>query len=365
MLMNQRERFLTTINGGTPDRVPVVANLTVQVAEKLAKELDCEVQMEDSFLATRISHRDILLKLGNDAVLVAATRAGNKKTYVAENGNIVDEWGLQYRRVGLYDEAVVRPLANCNSVEDLEKYDFPDPLAEGRWDFAEEVIKKYKKDYGIIGDLEACIFELAWNLVGMEKFMIDMATGEEYIDVLLDKITAFSTTCGLKMIELGADLIWAGDDMGTQTGLMISANMWREVFKPRLHKMFTTFKAANKNIKIAYHSCGAIAPIIDELAEIGLDIINPLQPRAKGMEIGGLYEKHKDKLIFFGGIDVQDVLPHGTTEDVKAEVLRCITATDGGRKYILAPAHNIQPDTPVDNVYTFFEAAREYGVITR
>ncbi len=359
--MNSRERFLTTINGGIPDRVPIVANLTVQVAEKLAKELNCEVGMVDSFLATRISHRDILLKLGNDAVLIAATRANDKKTYVAENGNVVDEWGLEYQRVGLYDEAVVRPLAGCNSVEDLEAYDFPDPLAEGRWDFSEETVKRYKKDYGIIGDLEACIFELAWNLVGMEKFIMDMATGEEYIDVLLDKLLNFSTACGLKMIRMGADMIWAGDDVGTQAGMMISPAMWRSTFKPRLRKMFAAFKAANKDIKIAYHSCGSIVPIIDDLAEIGLDVLNPLQPMANDMELGSLYEKYKDKLLFFGAVDVQGILPHGTPEDVRAEVLRCIRATDGGKRYIIAPAHNIQPDTSVENVYAFFEAAKEYG----
>lgn len=361
--MNSRERFLEAIKGGNPDRTPIVANLTIQVAEKLAKELNLEVGMVDSFLATRISHRDILLELGNDAVLVAGTRALNKKTFKKENGNVVDEWGLEYRTVGLYDEAVVRPLSECESVEDLEKYDFPDPLAIGRWDFAEESVNKYKNDYGIIGDLEACIFELAWNLVGMEKFMMDLATEEEYIDVLLDKITDFSTTCGLKMIELGADMIWTGDDLGTQAGMMISPNMWRETFKPRLQKMFATFKEANKDIKIAYHSCGAISSIIEELAEIGLDVINPLQPLATGMELGNLYQKYKEKLIFFGAIDVQEVLPNGSIEDVKAEVLRCINATEGGKRYIIAPSHNIQPDTPIENVYAFFQAAKDYGVI--
>lgn len=362
--MNSRERFLATIHGKTPDRVPVVANLTEQLAVKLAKELHCEVQMEDSFLATRISHRDILLKLGNDAVLVAATRGSASPTVKLDNGNVRDEWGLEYKTVGLYSEAVIRPLAQCETIEDLNRYVFPDPLDQGRWEFAEQTVALYKNEYGIIGDLEACIFELAWNLVGLEKFVMDLATEEDYIPVLLDKISDYSTQCGLKMIDLGVDMIWTGDDMGTQKGMMISPDMWREYFKPRMKKMFNTFKQRKPDIKIAYHSCGAIAPIIPELIEIGLDVLNPLQPMAAGMELSNLYHQYADKLLFFGAIDVQGVLPNGSPEDVENEVIRCLKATNGGRKYIIAPAHNMQPDTPVENVYAFFDAVKKHGVIS-
>lgn len=362
-VMNSRERFLAAINRKTPDRVPIVANLTIQLAEKLGKEMNKEVQFVDSFLATRISHRDILLELGNDAVLVAATRGSQAPTITLDNGRVRDEWGLEYEMVGLYSEAVKRPLAECESIEDLEKYQFPDPNDAQRWQFAEESISKYKEQYGIIGDLEACIFELAWNLVGMEKFIMDLAMGEEYIPVLLDKILAYSTACGQKMIELGVDMIWTGDDIGTQLGMMISPDMWREYFKPRMKQMFDTFKSLSPNIKIAYHSCGSSVPVIPDLIEIGLDIINPLQPLAKGMEIAGLYNEYKDQLVFFGAIDVQGVLPNGTTEDVMNEVKRCFKATEGGRGYIIAPAHNMQPDTPIENVYAFFEAAKKFGVI--
>ncbi len=363
--MNSRERFLTTICGGIPDRVPVVANLTEQLAEKLAAELHLPIEMQDSFLATRISHREILLQLGNDAVLIAATRAKNSPTQDLGNGRVRDEFGIEYETCGLYSEAVVRPLSHCESVADLDQYQLPDPLALGRWDFSAEAVNHYKDSYGIIGDLEASIFELAWNLVGMEKFMIDLMTEEEYVEVLLDRIEAYSTACGLKMIELGADMIWTGDDVGTQTAMMISPDLWRQAFKPRMARMFAAFKKANPNIRIAYHSCGAIAPIIPDLIEIQLDILNPLQPKATGMELSELYKRYHDKLVFFGGIDVQGVLPNGTTQEVEEEVLRCLKATDRGKHYIIAPAHNMQPDTPVENVYAFFQALKTHGIIQK
>ena len=186
--MNSRERFLKTINGEKADRVPIVANLTIQVAEKLAKELNLEVEFIASPLATRISHRSILLNLGNDAVIIASTNTKSKPTIKLPNGNVKDEWGIEYENIGLYSEAVVRPLSSCENVSDIEKYDFPKADNEERWDFALDTMAKYKNDYGIIGDLEACLYEMAWNLIGMEKFMMDMATEEEYIEVLLDKI---------------------------------------------------------------------------------------------------------------------------------------------------------------------------------
>ena len=361
--MTHRERFLAVLHGGIPDRIPIVCNLTIQAAERLAEVLGKEVGFVDSFLATRISHRDILLELGNDAVLIAATRG--TPTVALPDGDVRDEWGIVYRTVGYYGEAHGRPLSECESIEDLDRYQLPDPLAPARWLHAAGEVAKYGRDYAIIGDLEACIFELAWNLVGLEKFLMDLLTEEEYVDALLDRIEAYSTACGLKMIELGADMIWAGDDFGTQNGMMISPEIWRERFKPRYRRMFEAFKKANPKIKIAYHSCGSIVPIIPEYMEIGLDFLNPIQPQAKGMHLDELYREYGDRVGFFGGVDVQGVLPDGTPEDVRKEVRRVMDAVDHSPRFIIAPAHNIQPDTSVENILAFFDESIRYGKIPR
>ncbi|MEG1513523.1 MAG: uroporphyrinogen decarboxylase family protein [Clostridia bacterium] len=358
--MNHRERFMAVLEGKEPDRIPILANLTIQAAEKLAPILGKEVGYVDSFLATRISHREILLELGNDAVIVAATR--ETPTQVLPNGDTRDEWGMVGRMVGLYGETVGRPLSACETIEDLDAYRFPDPLAPARWTFAQEMIAKYRADYAIVGDLEACLFELAWNLVGLEKFLMDLVCEEDYIEPLLDRVIAYSTACGLKMIELGVDMIWTGDDFGTQKGLMISKELWCKYFKPRYRKMFDAFRAANPNIKIAYHSCGSIHPLIEDYAQIGLDFLNPMQPAATDMELGKLYREFGNRLGFFGGVDVQDVLPNGRPEDVRAEVRRCMDAVNKSPRYIIAPAHNIQPDTAPENILAFFDEAIHYGV---
>ena len=359
MPVTHRERFISTLEGRIPDRKPVLAHLTIQAAEKLAQVLDKEVGFVDSFLATRLSHRDILLALGNDAVTIGATR--ETPTVTLPNGDARDEWGITYRTVGYYGEAVGRPLSACESVEDFERYRFPDPLAPERWTLALSEVQTYGAEYGLVGDLEACLFELAWNLVGLEKFLMDLCGSEAYVEPLLDKIADFSTACGLRMIDMGIDMIWAGDDFGTQKGLMISPALWRKYFKPRYQRMFEQFRARNPRIKIAYHSCGAIRPLIVEYLDIGLDFLNPLQPAADGMEYSRLHDTYGDALGYFGGMDVQGILPFGSEEDVRREVRRLLSVGDQTTRFILAPAHNIQPDTPVDNILAFFDEATHFG----
>ncbi|MDD5017707.1 MAG: uroporphyrinogen decarboxylase family protein, partial [Eubacteriales bacterium] len=306
--MNSRERFLAVLNNQKPDRIPVVATFTPQVADIFAEKFGLSNKAEDSFMADRISYTDILLKLGNDAVLVGAGRAKNCSTKKIEGNRKIDEWGFIIETHGYYGEIISRPLSKVMNIDDLNKYNIPDPLADGRYDSALMNIDKHKNDYGIIGELEACLFELSWCLVGLEKFIIDMAIGEEYIQVLLDRVLEFSTTCGKELIKLGCDMIWTGDDFGTQQGLLISPELWRENFKPRMKKMYDEFKILNPNIKIAYHSCGSIQPIIGDLIEIGLDVLNPLQPLAKDMGLKQIKEKFGDKLVLFGGVDVQEIL---------------------------------------------------------
>lgn len=160
---------------------------------------------------------------------------------------------------------------------------------------------------------------------------------------------------------MGVDIVLTGDDFGTQRGMLIYPQIWRRIFKPRYARVFRELKELNPAIKIAYHSCGSIVPIIPDLIEIGLDILNPLQPRAAGMDGKILKKKYGDRLSFFGAIDEQKVLPFKSPEEVKEEVRVKISDLAPGGGYILAPAHNIQPDTPLENIFAMYEAVNEHG----
>lgn len=358
--MTSKKRFLAALEHKEPDRVPTFTNITPQIAEKLGREMNLPWKPEESRLSARISHTEILLKLGNDAVGIRPTRVENALTCWKDD-KLIDEFGFVYKRVGLYDEIIKRPLANVESIEEVNKFRMPNPLALGIWDVAKKQIKRYEKDFAIIGDLETTIFELSWNLVRMEKFLMDLVLEKSYVFALMDKVLNYNLACGKKMVELGVNMIWTGDDFGTQKGMMISPELWRKIFKPRMHYIFKELKIANPKIKIAYHSCGSILPIIPDLIEIGLDVLNPIQPQAKGMDLGKLKKEFGDKLVFFGGVDEQRVLPFGNTKEVEEEVKLRIAQAGNRGGFIIAPAHNIQPDTPLKNIYIYFKAIKKYG----
>lgn len=357
--MTSKERVMKAIQHQQPDRPPVFATFTPQVAEKMARELTMPYEPPlDSLLSTRISHTKLLTRLGNDCVGIAACAPNDAPTKELADGKIVNEWGMCFRNVGLYNEFSEYPLADAQTAEDIAGYSFPDPFAAGRFDAARQTVSEYGEDYAIVADLETSIFETAWYLTGLEKFLVDMMMGAAYVEPLLDKIMYINTETGKELIKLGADIIWAGDDFGTQDSLIMDVDTWRHYFKPRIKQMFEAFRAENPDIKIAWHSCGAVAGLIPDFIEIGLDILNPIQPLAKGMEPKWLKDTYGRDLVFFGGIDVQHLMPNGSPQEIEAEVRRRATILGEGGGYILAPAHNIQDDTPLENIFALFNAVK-------
>ena len=357
--MNSKERVLKTIHKENADRPPLFATITPQVAEKLSAHLGVGYEEPlDSLLSSRISHMKLLSDMGNDCVGIAACYPTDRPTITHSDGIIENEWGMKFINTGLYKEFYLFPLENAKNAADIRAYNFPDPFAPGRFDAAKSAISSYGSEYGIVADLETSIFETAWYLVGLQKLLIDMMMEEEYVDALFDKVMEINTEIGKQLIGMGADIIWAGDDFGTQTGMLLDPEMWRRVFKPRIKIMFQEFRKVNPDIQIAWHSCGSILPIIPDFIEIGLDILNPLQPKAYGMEPRFLKDTYGKDLVFFGALDIQELLPNGSPADIKREVERLagIYGENGG--YIIAPAHNIQDDTPVENIIAMFDAVK-------
>jgi uroporphyrinogen decarboxylase len=166
-------------------------------------------------------------------------------------------------------------------------------------------------------------------------------------------VMQFPLGAARKYAELGADMIWFGDDISSQQGMILSPAMWREFLKPRYSTLFAETKKAKPDVKIAYHSCGNCTAILDDLVEVGLDVLNPLQPMAiNPFEIKKRYGK---RLALFGGLCVQHVMPHGTPDEVRAAARKLKAECGAGGGYILAPAHHIQADTPLGNIRAFYE----------
>lgn len=296
--------------------------------------------------------------LGEDMLL---TSIGWANSYYANekyaNGaeSYTDEWGVHWRSApyqtrfgaGFYTEIVGHPLADVRA---LDTYRPPDPERPDLYREAERVIANYKKDYWIVGVTVTTILETAWALRGLERLLMDFVEDPDLADHLLEIPYRYHLAAAKRLVALGVDMIWTGDDVGAQHAMMVSPRTWRRHFKPRMAEFFAALKSIDPAVRLAYHSDGYIEPIIPDLIEIGLDVLNPVQPAS--MDPARLKKKYGDKLSFWGSIDEQHTLPFGTPAQVRAEVLERLETVgyDGG--LIIAPTHHIQLDTPMENLWT-------------
>ena len=363
--MNSKERVRTALTRTSlPDRVPVQFDLCRSLLEAFGAQYGMSVQYNRSVyedVTYRISANDLRTAMGSDCVVVGAGLPAGYDHPKTADGCIVNEFGMVMKPGVLYYDVVGMPFSGPTTPDEVRAFPWPNPVAAGRFDDAIRDIARFKDDYFIVGDLELTMFEMAWHMTGMEKFMVDMSAGEEYVGVLLDKVLAYSIGVGKKLVELGVDGIWAGDDFGAQNGMLISPRMWRRIFKPRMAELWQELKRANPDVMIMYHCDGAISPILGDLIEIGLEVFNPVQPNVPGHDPEALKSQFGDRLSFWGAIDQQQLLPFGTPEQIEAEVKAKIEALGKGGGYMCSPAHIVQADTSLENVEAFIAAVKKHG----
>lgn len=245
------------------------------------------------------------------------------------------------------------PLTGLQSEDELESYPWPSP---DDWDFSPipgqiENIQQYW-----VWAHSRGIFEISWFIRGFNEFMMDLAMNPCLANALMDKVQAFLMECTKRTLNAGGgkiDMMEYNDDVAGQNGMLVSPGMWREFVKPRMAN-FIKMCRENYGVKIMYHCCGGLRPIIGDLIEIGVDVLNPVQPIAAGMELQALKRDFGSGITFNGGVDTQDLLPYATPDEVRREVRKIIDVVgkDGG--YILAPSHVFQGDVPVDNILAMY-----------
>jgi len=358
--MNSKERVLSAISHKEPDRIPVTNRFNPEIAEQLRSIL--KIKSEDTF--------DLEVELGHD--LLCTKEIGIVSSYsishnrqISENEYICD-FGIIKKKAnyagGFYLEIIKNPLEDLNA---YPQFKFPNPLnqesLQEEFELFEKGIKKYGKTHAIVGGVTCTIFEGCCMLRGLARVMMDLIENGDFINDLMDKLEDYHYEVGKKLISLGADIIYIGDDVGMQTGMLISPALWGKYLKPRYQRLFKKWKQLNKNILFALHSDGYIEPIIPDLIEIGLDILNPVQPGT--MDDAILKKKYGSKITFWGGINVQKTMPFGSTSDVINEVKDRINTFGPGGGFIISSAHNIQPNVrSVDNIFTYYWACNKYGV---
>ena len=364
--MNSKERVFKAFKkiGGDPDRVPIQFDLCRQHTDSFGIKLGIKPDYSLSYyedLTYRISANDIRTTMGSDVVVVGGTVPSRYIPVTVHEDITKNEFGMHMKPTPLYVEVVKCPLENAATISDIENYSFPDPYAEGRFEKAHRDIERYGKDYFVIGDVEISLFELAWHLTGMEKYMVGMLCDEPWLDLLNDRVEEWSTGLALQLVKAGVDAIWFGEDLGSQTSTLISPEDWRIRFKPRHKRMIEKLQKENPDIIVIMHSDGAVAPLIDDFIEIGIDVYNPVQPNVYGSDPQELKEKYGDKICFFGGIDQQDLLPSGNINKIRAEIKKRISILGKNSGYLLAPAHILQPDVSMYTIEEMIKAAQEFG----
>ena len=355
--MKHRDRVLMALNMEEPDRCPMQISFTPEFANRLKAEMKINNSGEhnphgggNTYDLERIIDEDILI-----------TSVGWANSYYLDSKPYTDEWGIgwetcQYETPfgkGYYTDVTRNPLADDAAIA---SYIPPDPLRPELYFDAENTIKNHKDEYYIIGATVTTIFETAWALRGLKQSLMDFLINPELTNAIFDIPFNYHLTAAKKLVEIGVDMIWLGDDVGSKNGMMIDPEIWRLYLKPRMAQFISELKVINPNVKVAYHSDGNIMDIIPELIEIGLDVLNPIQPAS--MDPAELKKKFGDKLCFWGSIDEQYTLPFGTATDVKNEVMKRLMTIGKGGGFIIGPTHSIQLDTPMENYHAMVDTIR-------
>jgi uroporphyrinogen decarboxylase len=278
-------------------------------------------------------------------------------------GAQVDEWGIGRRPSASTDAAhahldgFIYPLIVVSSTADVLEYPLPDLDADYRYeDLAARVAAVQSRGIAALAVMDCTIFETAWYMRSMERLLLDFADANPFAGALLDRITALREVQARRYAESGADVICMGDDVGTQRGMLMSVRMWRAWLKPRLARVIAAARSVRPDVLVFFHSDGDVTAIVEDLIEIGVDILNPVQPEC--MDPVALRQRFGERLCLWGTIGTQSTFPFGSPDDVRREVRTRVETVGRNGGLFLAPTHMIEPEVPLANIVAFVEAAR-------
>lgn len=370
--MTHRERVLAAISLREPDRVPLdfgsVGGLMVDELYHRVRELlglDDSVDPYRSGSSANYYDERILAAFDVDFRHLWLSSPDRPARRRLPGGQVVDEWGITWSPEGSYPE--VFPLRGAG-LADIERHPWPLPRRGWNLDSLHDRARLLREDtdFAVVakGVLDgAGIFERCCYLRGYDEFLVDMCTDEPLALALIQRVTEVELALWDMYLDATGpwvDIVQRASDLGTQTSLMISPRLYRRFLVPAEKRVFDLIRRKAPGAAIWFHSCGAVRPLVGDFLDLGVTILNPVQPLAAGMESGGLKRDWGSRLCFHGGIDLQEAMP-GTLDDVRAEVRRRILSLGPGGGYILAPANHLQKDTPARNVVELYRFAAEFG----
>lgn len=379
--MNSRDRVLRSLSHSEPDRVPLdIGGTDVTAIHRDAYgnlvrflEIREEVSLFHTVQQLALPSEEVLKQLEVDVRPLYPNPPDDWQLEVKDAGRrltFTDEWGVQWampKDGGLYYDPVGHPLSHVSGRAELADWSWPDGTnaarVAGLRDQAERLAEN--KVATTMAPVYGGIFESAFWLRGYENLYTDLIRQPTLVEAILDATLEFRLDYWGMALEQVGDLLDVAveyDDLGWQSGLLISPEMYRRYLKPR-HKELFDFIKAHSGAAVFLHTCGAVYQLIPDLIETGVDILNPVQVSATGMgDTGKLKREFGSELTFWGGgVDTQSVLPRGTPAEVKEEVKRRIDDLAPGGGFVFSAVHNIQADVPPENIMAMWQAWKEYG----
>ncbi len=370
--MTSRERMLQACNHEATDRVPIdfdgfLASINASTYDDLLKETGIEDDGKDSVVSREWStvpkpSEELLEEWGIDFRGVWLRAPDHCKPIIDEKEKtMIDEWGLTWKRFGRYYEFVNPPMEGA-TVRDVLAYKFPDPEDPGRYrglkEWAETLYDK--TEYAVVaGHSMFGVFELGCRLCSFNDFLLRIATGKQFVHVLFCRVLEIQKAIMGRYLDLVGpyvQMIETADDLGQKYNSMMSVETYRKLIKP-YHKEYLSFiKGKESHARIFMHSYGSVHNLIPDLVDAGVEVLNPIQPTAGNMGAWRLKKDFGSRLCFHSGIDVVELLPKASANEVHESVRNTIRILGEGDGYILATSHNIQHDTPPANVVALYEA---------
>ena len=373
--MTRRERVLAAIDRREPDRVPIdfggtyASTIYFTAYEKLKRHLGFEhqTQMGARRVQCALPDATVLDYFDVDTRLIALSPYEGGHQRDIDEDRFVDEWGAVWGKTG------DGPYLNVGgpfqkgkvSVEDLEGFEWPDADNPGLYRGFRERAKALREscDHAVILNIRLGIVHESQFVRGYTEWLVDLYKRPDVAVGLMEKGGDYCARVAENALrEAGdcIDIVFFGDDMSTQKSTLFNPEIYRQMIKPQQARVISRVKKS-ADVKVVFHSCGAVADLIDDLAEIGVDAINPVQVTATGMAPERLKRDFGDRMAFWGGVDTQRIMPQGSEEDVRREVRHIIDTLGVGGGLVLTAVHNIQPDVPAANIVAMYDEARYYA----
>lgn len=343
-VMNSKERVYAALRRQPVDRVPIWMWFHPDTSRRLSGLLE----IPTDFVAEAMGDDIRQTWVGNNVSMegVALTKEGD--TYM-------DEWGVEWIKRGHFNQVRHSPLEDSTDA-DIAAYRYPTNRIQELLDRMAPVMA-HTQTHFVGCDISPCLFELVARLRGLEMAAMDLAASPDLVHDMFKQAADFSVQlAGAACDRYAIDWLWTGDDAGGQQSMIMRPAQWRALVRPHLQSILEV--ARRKRIWTAFHSCGSIRPVIPDLIEIGVDVLNPLQGNCPGMNPVELKQEFGKVLAFMGGVDTQELLPNGTAAGVYGstrQLLEHMTADGGG--YILAASHLVPPETPLENIFAMYAAA--------